>query len=83
VALRKWKVLFVRTSATEVRAFSPYCTHRRCLVGYDAPRHRIACGCHGSKFDLNGTVLNGPAPRDLPRYPCWLKGERVIVQVPG
>ncbi len=42
------------------------CTHLGCVVsrtesGFDCP-------CHGSKFDPNGKVLGGPAPRSLP----WL-----------
>ncbi len=81
--IRKWKILFVRTSATEIKALSPYCTHRKCLVAYDAPKHRLECGCHGSKFTLAGKVLTGPATRPLPVFPAWLKGDRIIVQVPG
>lgn len=81
--LKEWKILFARVSETEVRAFHPYCTHRKCQVGYNAPSKRVDCSCHGSKFDLTGRVLNGPATENLPAYPCWLKGDRVIVQVPG
>ena len=45
-------------------AMSMICTHLGCVVaekpdGFDCP-------CHGSKFDLDGRVLRGPAPRSLP-----------------
>ncbi|MHC4406973.1 MAG: QcrA and Rieske domain-containing protein [Planctomycetota bacterium] len=54
--------------ATEkgVGVVSLVCTHLGCIVkrtetGFDCP-------CHGSKFDADGIVLEGPAPRALP----WL-----------
>jgi len=27
------------------------------------------CPCHGATFDIHGTVLKGPAQRDLDRFP--------------
>lgn len=46
-----------------VAAMSLVCTHLGCIVkptetGFDCP-------CHGSKFDSQGKVLGGPAPRGL------------------
>ena len=48
-------------------AISNTCTHLGCVVatteiGFDCP-------CHGSRYDADGTVLGGPAPRPLP----WFK----------
>lgn len=58
----------VSVVATErgIGVISLVCTHLGCIVnkterGYDCP-------CHGSKFDADGHVLGGPAPRSLP----WL-----------
>ena len=47
-------------------AISNTCTHLGCVVatteiGFDCP-------CHGSRFDADGTVLGGPAPRPLPWF---------------
>lgn len=81
--LKQWKILFVRTSESEVKAFHPYCTHRKCAVSFNPKRRRLDCTCHGSRFDLAGRVLAGPATASLPTYPCWLQGDRVIVQVPS
>jgi cytochrome b6-f complex iron-sulfur subunit len=49
-----------------VYAISTVCTHLGCIVrptgnGFDCP-------CHGSKFDTDGGVTRGPAPKALP----WL-----------
>lgn len=47
------------------RALSSVCTHLGCITRYQAGEGIIACPCHGSRFDLDGEVLSGPAPRPL------------------
>lgn len=44
------------------------CTHLGCLVSYNAPEQTWECGCHGSRFAQDGTVLSGPATRPLRRH---------------
>lgn len=44
---------------------SAICTHQTCTVRGVAAGE-IECGCHGSRFDLNGQVLQGPATEPLP-----------------
>jgi cytochrome b6-f complex iron-sulfur subunit len=53
------------------RALSSVCTHLGCITRYRPDEKTIACPCHGSRFDLAGEVLNGPAPRPL----RWLEME--------
>ena len=72
-------VLLVRDGATSVRALNPVCTHRECVVAYNAGEKKIKCPCHGSQFDLNGQVVHGPASRPLASYLAELAGEQVIV----
>ena len=48
-----------------VYALSAVCTHLGCITRYLSDEKCIACPCHGSRFDLEGNVIHGPAPRPL------------------
>jgi cytochrome b6-f complex iron-sulfur subunit len=47
-------------------AISSICTHLGCNVKRTGVG--FACPCHGSRFDNNGRVVHGPAPRPLPWF---------------
>jgi glycine/D-amino acid oxidase-like deaminating enzyme/nitrite reductase/ring-hydroxylating ferredoxin subunit len=53
----------------ELHAVEATCPHMGCLVGFDRTEGTWACPCHGSRFALDGTVLEGPATTDLAAYP--------------
>jgi cytochrome b6-f complex iron-sulfur subunit len=36
---------------------------------------KFICPCHGSQFQLNGTYLKGPAPRNLDRFVIRIEAE--------
>lgn len=48
-----------------VHAVSLRCTHLGCLVRWNAAERSWDCPCHGSRFDVDGTVLEGPAVHPL------------------
>lgn len=48
------------------------CTHLGCLPKWVDTNSRFECPCHGSKFELNGKYIEGPAPRSMDRYPATL-----------
>ncbi|AUM17755.1 MULTISPECIES: Rieske (2Fe-2S) protein [Rhodococcus] len=58
------KVVVTQPAAGEVLAFSAICTHQGCTVAA-VQDGTINCPCHGSRFNLDGTVANGPAARPL------------------
>jgi glycine/D-amino acid oxidase-like deaminating enzyme len=50
-----------------LHAVSLRCTHLGCLVHFNAAERSWDCPCHGSRFDIDGTVLEGPAVHPLER----------------
>lgn len=44
------------------------CTHLGCLPKWSETNERFECPCHGSKFELSGEYIEGPAPRNLDRF---------------
>lgn len=58
--------ILVANTGTNFIAVSSVCTHEGCTVGYSA--EKIQCPCHGSQFNTNGSVLQGPATLPLQSY---------------
>ena len=44
------------------------CVHLGCLYAWVDSTIRFECPCHGSKYQADGTYIEGPAPRDLDRF---------------
>jgi nitrite reductase/ring-hydroxylating ferredoxin subunit len=62
-----------------IAAGSLLCTHATCLL--EATQSELICPCHGSRFSLDGIVLQGPAERNLPWYRLRLteSGELMVL----
>lgn len=59
-----------KTEAGEPLAVSAACTHMGCLVAWNTAERTWDCPCHGSRYLPDGTVIEGPAVKDLePRNP--------------
>ena len=50
-----------------LHALSARCTHLGCIVDWNGAERSWDCPCHGSRFDVDGSVLSGPAVAGLER----------------
>lgn len=64
-------------------AYDPRCTHALCRVKWVTAEDKFKCNCHGGEFALDGTVIAGPPPRPLNKFPLTESGGTVTVEVPG
>ena len=70
--------LFVANTGSYVYAISQKCPHLGCRVPFCESSGRFECPCHGSKFDLGGEWIEGPAPRGMDRYDLRLENGVLI-----
>lgn len=54
-----------RDDAGVLHAVSATCTHLGCLVEWNGAERSWDCPCHGSRFDIDGRVLQAPATEPL------------------
>jgi Rieske Fe-S protein len=80
---RPLPIAVTRLSETVVLAVSRVCTHEGCTVNLPTSSGgTLDCPCHGSRFQTNGTVVNGPAARPLGTFPAQIEGSQVVITLP-
>lgn len=52
-----------------IRPTAPRCPHLGCALRYNPQERSWDCPCHGSRFDENGALLDGPATDGMKRRP--------------
>lgn len=61
------KIAAYRDDSGALHCVSPVCTHMKCDVAWNPAEKTWDCPCHGSRFTVDGEVLNGPARDPLER----------------
>jgi Rieske Fe-S protein len=75
-------ILIVRVATARYLALSMRCTHERCEVDGNVPQNGpILCRCHGSQFNLDGSVRKGPAAAPLTSYPTTFDEATKILRI--
>jgi Rieske Fe-S protein len=70
-------IVVTQPSAGDFKGFSSVCTHAGCNVS-EIVDGVIVCPCHGSKFNLDGSVAGGPATKPLEAKPVAVQGDSIV-----
>ncbi len=69
----------VAQDANGFYAYTAICTHQGCTIFKPNSNGDAICPCHGSEFDGNGKVINGPAVLPLQHFAVNICGGNVFV----
>jgi Rieske Fe-S protein len=70
-------IVVTQPSAGVFKGLSAICTHAGCTVS-EVAGGTINCPCHGSRFNLDGSVARGPASAPLPAEPIAVEGDSIV-----
>ncbi len=68
-------IIVFRTGQTTFKTLSLVCTHQGCTINWVNSSMQFQCPCHGSKFDKDGNVIQGPANKNLQSYRTEYKSD--------
>jgi len=71
-------IVVTQPVAGEFKGFSSSCPHKGCAVNKVADG-TIDCPCHGSKFNLDGSVAKGPATEPLESKQISVEGDSIVL----
>jgi cytochrome b6-f complex iron-sulfur subunit len=70
-------IIVTRKDENTVLAVSSKCTHMGCEV---APKDgKFICPCHGATFEIDGTVVKGPAKKNLEVFKAEVDNETISI----
>jgi Rieske Fe-S protein len=80
-----WPLLINRGPDDEFYVLSSECKHASCVVEpYDAQFFGSFCFCHGSLYDIDGSIVTGPTMLPLTKYDFEFDGQDTLtIHVPG
>ena len=58
----------IKRTENGIIALSLVCTHLGCTIEQDEDSEGFTCPCHGSRYSLEGALLEGPATKNLAPY---------------
>ena len=73
----KYNLLVVREKDDTYKALLMKCTHQGFKLTAD--KGGLHCNLHGSTFDLEGRVTNGPAAQPLATFPVLLQKDQLLI----
>ncbi|MBE9143288.1 QcrA and Rieske domain-containing protein [Planktothrix mougeotii] len=78
----KHQLIVIRNPNTEkLAAFNVNCPHQGCSVGWEPTSKTIICPCHGSQFNSEGGIIQGPTVKPLKAYPARIENQTIFVKL--
>jgi menaquinol-cytochrome c reductase iron-sulfur subunit len=62
-------------------AMSNICTHLGCRARWIAQQDQFYCPCHAGVYAKDGSVISGPPPRPLDRYPAKVENGQLLILI--
>lgn len=59
------KVGLYKNEGGDLYCINPVCSHLKCALSFNEAEKTWDCPCHGSRFDIKGNILEGPAVHPL------------------
>lgn len=73
-----YDLFLIKQGQSKYRAMLMQCTHQD--VGLSANNNGLYCPSHGSRFNLNGEVLEGPALKPLKNFPVKVQNNKIVIK---
>ena len=73
--------LIIHKSKENLKIYNRKCPHLGCQLNIDEKGEGLVCPCHGSRFDHQGVVYQGPSPKSLTELAWKRDKESIIVEV--
>ena len=70
-------LVITQPTAGVFKGFSAVCPHAGCNVS-KVTEGKIICPCHGSAFNVDGSVDKGPAKTGLESKPITVRGDSIV-----
>jgi Rieske Fe-S protein len=77
------ELLIASAGENSWRVVTAHCTHKGCVVDWNASAAEWQCPCHGSRYAPDGQVRHGPAERPLQSPQSRVQGEELVVDLSG
>ena len=81
VQIDKGNEVILARSGKFVYAFALSCPHQNTALKWDAGANRFQCPKHKSRYQADGTFIEGRATRGMDRYAVKLVGTTIVVDI--